>query len=240
MHTLTRRTLLGLIGASLAASGLPRASAREGSPYLPLIAGLRRRYAVGQQLALDGKERGPSRLDELPGARCEETVLGVEAWKDGLCAEVEERWLEPLVVSTHRARWIPGGVLADAGPMSSPLGPVQTLSAEGWFLPDDPLGLKRWRSETRYESPVTRMHIRTEAVALGVETVDVPGGRFDALRVQVRTRSVVEHTGALSELAPITAEIEEEQLFAAGVGLVLVTSRTGGGYAAKKVLVGLE
>lgn len=234
---LTRRALLGWIGASVVAAGLPRAS--QGSPWLPFVPGLRRSYSATQGLVLldegEGKER-PLKPEDIGALLCEEEVLAVRSEGEGLLAEVEERWAPPGGPSRQTWHWRPGGVLADAGPMSTAVGEVRTLSTQGWFLPDDVAPGRKWEAEVAYESPISRLFIQQRARCWSEETIDTPAGRFETLQVEVHTKSRVEHL--VAELAPLTAVVEEHQFFARGVGLVLVGSRAGNGYRASKVLTG--
>lgn len=236
---LTRRALLSWIGASVVAAGLPAGRGAQGSPWLPFVPGLRRSYSATQGLVVleegEGKDR-PLRANDLGSLLCEEEILSVRPEGEGLAAEVEQRWASPGGSSRMTWRWRPGGVLADAGPMSTAVGEVRTLSSEGWFLPDDVAPGRKWAAEVVYESPISRIHVHQRARCWSEELIDTPAGRFETLQVEVQTKTRVEHL--VATLAPLSSEQEEHQFFARGVGLVLVGSRAANGYQASKVLTG--
>lgn len=235
---ITRRALLGWIGASVVAAHLPRAAAASGSPWMPFIPGLRRTYTLAQMVVTEGDgDTAPLRAP-LPGDTAVERILKV--WTEGetQVASVEEAYSGGAF--THHQRWRPGGVLADAGPMSSAVGPVVTRSSAGWFLPDALSPGQQWEAETVYESPLSRMHITLAGRAVREEPIETPAGRFQTVEVQVTLRNRVEMLGAASGTPPLESTQEERQHFALGVGLVLVTSRAGNGYSSRKVLTGFD
>lgn len=240
---ITRRGLLGWIGGVVVASALPRVAVATQSPWMPFIPGLRRTYTLAQVMVSEEDDDGaspkaPLLREPLRGDTVVERILSVEPVGDGLVAEVETAGSAGAFV--HHQRWRPGGVLADAGPLSSAVGPVTTVSSEGLFLPDEAAPGLEWRAEVVYESPISKMYIQTRAAALRRESLEVPAGRFETLEIRVHTTSRVEMLGELSGIAPIEATQEERQHFALGVGLVLVTCQAGAGYRSSKVLTDFQ
>lgn len=240
--TLTRRALLALIGASTASALLPGArAATRGHPYLPMTRGLCWRYVTTQAStsaeSSEIPEDAAAALAAMPGSHSTETI--VELVDDGarLDATLEESWAYNPKPSRYHRIWTSDGVLADVGPMDSPLGPVKTLSARGVFLPPALRPGLAWSYQTSYQSPVSRMEMTGELEVLGEDELGTPAGRFAVLRLRHAVSNTV-HTTTTS-FPPVSQTQVEDLYFARGVGLVLSASSAGNGLESRKVLISL-
>lgn len=110
-------------------------------------------------------------------------------------------------------------------------------SNEGVTLPADPQPGQTWTQKVVYSGQQTvgdltlqsRNVAETSCKAAGVETVSVPAGAFEALRVDCETTIQINLTGAPAGLPALTFESAEARWFAPGVGLIKSSGTTSMG-----------
>ena len=110
-------------------------------------------------------------------------------------------------------------------------------SNEGVTLPADPQPGQTWTQKVVYSGQQTvgdltlQSHnvAETSCKAAGVETISVPAGAFEALRVDCETTIQITLTGAPASLPALTFESAEARWFAPGVGLIKSSGTTSMG-----------
>jgi hypothetical protein len=198
--------------------------ARAGPGFSPMTVGDTWTYRTTQQASVP-----------MPGATATERV--VSTTQDGarrVARIVSEDASNPQAGSERSQVVTAAGVLPDVGTMTTAIGPVTTVRSEGVFLPAELTPGLRWTYAQELDSPISTMSVTGAGEVVGIESVRVPAGRFEAVRVRSEVRNhVVVKDGAVP---PIDHVQRDECWYVRGLGLVRSVTESEG-YRAEKLLV---
>ena len=141
--------------------------------------------------------------------------LSRSSLSDGATGSVTERDL----VLTHE------GVSPDIGTMKTAFLTMKTVSTTGVYLPIDLGAEKRTWQCTQI---MTSSRVASDLESVGVESVRVPAGDYEAVHVKVTVRGNAGHVQ------------NDDVFFARGVGLVKYVQSAKNGYRSERVLVRFE
>jgi hypothetical protein len=192
-----------------------RAGEDAGHPFVPVGVGDAWVYAVSQSTGATSEAS-----EAIVAVRREagRTIARVR----GVSGGVSER---DLVIDRR-------GVSSDIGAMTTASGVVETIAADGVYLPRVLTPGCAWRWRQSLAMPGSTIEVEGEGEALGEVEVTVPAGVF----VAVHVRSVV-HSYMTTATGPLKVVQTDDNFYARGVGLVRSVTTTGHGYASEKLLL---
>lgn len=153
-----------------------------------------------------------------------ERIVSVERGIDRVTARLSDTQKGGGGSSEHSVILTPEGITPDIGVMRWSGGTIKTISTTGIYMPID---LETVHQKWRYTQVLSTSNTSGELEVLGKETVRVPAGEYEAVRVQMDSKNgtFVQH---------------DDRWFARGVGLVKSVLTTPRGYRAEKVLLRFE
>lgn len=193
-----------------------RVGEEAGHPFAPVGVGAAWVYAVSQSTGATREASEAIVAVRREGGRTIARVRGVSA------GGVSER---DLVIDRR-------GVSPDIGAMTTASGVVETIAADGVYLPRVLTPGCAWRWRQSLAMPGSTVEVEGEGEALGEVEVTVPAGVF----VAVHVRSVV-HSFMTTATGPLKVVQTDDNFYARGVGLVRSVTTAGHGYASEKVLL---
>ncbi len=188
----------------------------EGHPFAPVGVGDAWVYAVSQSTGVASEASEAIVAVRRAGERTIARVRGVSA------GGVSER---DLVIDRR-------GVSPDIGAMTTASGVVETIAADGVYLPRVLTPGCAWRWRQSLAMPGSTIEVEGEGVALGEVEVAVPAGMFVAVHVRSVVRSFMK-----TATGPLEVVHADDNFYVRGVGLVRSVTTAGHGYASEKVLL---
>ena len=193
-----------------------RASADAGHPFVPVGVGDAWVYAVSQSTGVTSEASEAIVAVRRDGERTIARVRGVSA------GGVSER---DLVIDRR-------GVSPDIGAMTTASGVVETIAADGVYLPKVLTPGCAWRWRQSLAMPGSTVEVEGAGEALGEVEVTVPAGVFVAVHVRGAARSRMK-----AATGPLEVVQTDDNFYVRGVGLVRSVTATGHGYVSEKVLL---
>lgn len=193
-----------------------RASADAGHPFVPVGVGDAWVYAVSQSTGVTSEAIEAIVAVRRDGERTIARVRGVSA------GGVSER---DLVIDRR-------GVSPDIGAMTTASGVVETIAADGVYLPKVLTPGCAWRWRQSLAMPGSTVEVEGAGEALGEVEVTVPAGVFVAVHVRGAVRSRMK-----AVTGPLEVVQTDDNFYVRGVGLVRSVTATGHGYVSEKVLL---
>lgn len=193
-----------------------RASADAGHPFVPVGVGDAWVYAVSQSTGVTSEASEAIVAVRRDGERTIARVRGVSA------GGVSER---DLVIDRR-------GVSPDIGAMTTASGVVETIAADGVYLPKVLTPGCAWRWRQSLAMPGSTVEVEGAGEALGEVEVTVPAGVFVAVHVRGAVRSRMK-----AATGPLEVVQTDDNFYVRGVGLVRSVTATGHGYVSEKVLL---
>lgn len=153
-----------------------------------------------------------------------ERVVSVERGIDRVVARISDTQDTTSTTSEHSMILTPLGISPDIGMLRFTGGSVSTLSTTGVYLPMDlALAHEKWS----YTQVLGSSEVKADAEVVGIETVSVPAGEYQAVHVK-------------GELMNGRHTQHEHAWYARDVGLVKSVTATKTGYRAEMVLVSFK
>lgn len=185
-------------------------------PFVPVGVGDAWVYAVSQSTGMTSEASEAIVAVRREAGRTIARVRGVSA------GGVSER---DLVIDRR-------GVSPDIGAMTTASGVVETIAADGVYLPKVLTPGCAWRWRQSLAMPGSTIEVEGEGVALGEVGVSVPAGVFVAAHVRSVVRSFMK-----TATGPLEMVQTADNFHVRGVGLVRSVTTAGHGYASEKVLL---
>lgn len=197
----------------------------EPHPFYPLRQGLEWEYRSLVRFA----------GSETPLGKHRERITELRAEHNMLLATVTTQYEYGKEAATHRVTINRDGLSPDQTPMGAAGATVQASGVQGSMLPRDPRPGQRWTYMLQFETAIQLYKISTVVEVVDGGPIEVPAGRFDAVRVfsTVKTRiSTVTPFALPAGIQPPTIDQTtiEETFWVRGVGRARTVSRAATGY----------
>lgn len=198
----------------------------EPHPFYPLRNGLEWEYRTVLRLA----------GSEAPGGKHRERITDLRAEHGMLLATVTTQYEYSKDASaTHRVTINRDGLSPDQTPMTMAGATVQASGVQGSLLPRDPKAGQRWTYMLQFEAGIQLYKINAVVEVADSGPIEVPAGRFDAVRVFSTVKTRISTTTPFTLPAGIQPPFidqtqVEETFWVRGVGRARTVTRAATGY----------